>query len=286
MQIKAFFHPDTSTLTYLVWDEATKDAAIIDPVLDYEPASSTYSTPAIDEVLAYANSQKLNIKLVLETHAHADHLSASQVITSRVPSAKLAIGTNIRSVQETFKKVYNFDDSFATDGSQFDILVEDGATVTGGSLSFKALYTPGHTDSCYCFMIEDAIFVGDTLFMPDFGVARCDFPKGSAELLYESVTKRLYTLPDSTRMFTAHDYQPGGRELRYECTIGESKESNILLSASTSKEEFVQKREAKDKTLGAPRLLLPSIQVNIDGGKLPKPEQGSSAFLKIPITPC
>lgn len=285
LQIKAFFHKDTSTLTYLVWDEATADAAIIDPVLDYEPASSTYSTPAIDEVLDFAAQNKLNIRLSIETHAHADHLTASQVIKSRIPSVKLAIGANIRSVQDTFKTIYNLEDGFATDGSQWDILVEDGGKVSGGSLEFEAIYTPGHTDSCYCYKIGDAVFVGDTLFMPDFGVARCDFPKGSAELLYDSVTKRLYTLPGHTRLFTAHDYQPGGRELRYEFTVAESKEGNILLNGSTSREEFVQKRTAKDKTLGAPRLLLPSIQVNIDAGKIPDPEPGSSSFLKIPINP-
>lgn len=283
MQIKAFFHKDTSTLTYLVWDEATRDGAVIDSVLDYDPASSTFSTTSVDEVLAFAKEQGVTVKLALETHAHADHLSGAQVIKKRVPDAKVAISKHIQSVQQTFKTIYNFDDGFAVDGSQFDILVADGETVHAGSLAFKAIYTPGHTDSCTCFMIEDAVFVGDTLFMPDFGVARCDFPKGSAEQLYDSVTQRLYTLPDSTRLFTAHDYQPGGRELRYEFTVGESKQGNILLNGETSKEEFVAKRTAKDKTLGSPRLLLPSIQVNIDGGRIPKPEAGAGSFLKIPI---
>lgn len=283
MQIKAFFHKDTSTLTYLVWDEATRDGAVIDSVLDYDPASSTFSTTSVDEVLAFAKEQGVTVKLALETHAHADHLSGAQVIKKRVPDAKLAISKHIKSVQQTFKTIYNFDDGFAVDGSQFDILVADGETVQAGSLAFKAIYTPGHTDSCTCFMIEDAVFVGDTLFMPDFGVARCDFPKGSAEQLYDSVTQRLYTLPDSTRLFTAHDYQPGGRELRYEFTVGESKRGNILLRGETTKEEFVAKRTAKDKTLGAPRLLLPSIQVNIDGGRIPAPEAGAGSYLKIPI---
>lgn len=284
-QIKAFFHQDTSTLTYAVWDQATGDAAIIDPVLDYEPASSTFSTASIDEVLAFTKDKGLTIKLSIETHAHADHLSAGQVIKDRMPDVKLVIGRKITSVQETFKVIYNFDDGFATDGEQFDVLVADGETVTGGSLEFKAIYTPGHTDSCTCFMIGNAVFVGDTLFMPDFGVARCDFPKGSAEQLFDSVTKKIYTLPDDTRLFTAHDYQPGGRELKYEFTVGQSKAENILLNSKTTKEEFVKKRTAKDKTLRAPRLLLPSIQVNVDGGRIPAPESGARSYLKIPISP-
>lgn len=284
-QIKAFFHQDTSTLTYVVWDQDTADAAIIDPVLDYDPASSTFSTESIDEVMAFVAAKGLTIRLAIETHAHADHLSSGQVIKKRVPAAQLVIGRTITSVQETFKQVYNFDDTFATDGRQFDVLVADGETVTGGSLTFKAIYTPGHTDSCTCFQIGDAVFVGDTLFMPDFGTARCDFPKGSAEQLFDSVTKQLYTLPDETRLFTAHDYQPGGRELKYEFTVAESKAYNILLNSKTMKEEFVKKRNAKDATLGAPRLLLPSIQVNVDGGKIPAPEGSAGSYLKIPISP-
>jgi glyoxylase-like metal-dependent hydrolase (beta-lactamase superfamily II) len=221
--------------------------------------------------------------LILETHAHADHLTGSQQLKKIFPEAKVGIGQEIDKVQSVFKSVFNLSADFPTDGRQFDLLISDGQRFSAGSLEFEAIHTPGHTEACYSYKIEDAVFTGDALFMPDSGVARCDFPNGSAENLYDSIQSKLYTLPDSTRIFTAHDYQPNGRELRYESTIGESKKSNIHLKADTSKEDFVNFRTGRDKTLAAPKLLLPSIQVNIDGGKLPQPESNDVSYLKLPV---
>jgi glyoxylase-like metal-dependent hydrolase (beta-lactamase superfamily II) len=285
MKIEPFFDEATSTITYVVSDENTRDAVIIDPVMDYDPASSSYSYESVNEVLDYVKKNELKVHFILETHAHADHLSGSQELKSRLPGSKVAIGADITKVQKTFKQVFNLSDDFKTDGSQFDTLVHDGETLKAGQLEFKALHTPGHTEACYSYLIEDAVFTGDALFMPDFGVARCDFPKGSAETLYDSVTEKLYTLPDDTRVFTAHDYQPEGRELKFESTIGESKRSNIHINAETNKEDFVKFRTERDKTLAAPKLLLPSVQVNADGGHFPKPEDNKVSYLKIPVRP-
>ena len=224
----------------------------------------------------------LKLHYILETHAHADHLTGAQPLKALFPGAKVAIGARITEVQNVFKQIFNFGDQFATDGRQFDVLLQDGSETKAGSLTFKTIYTPGHTPACASYLIGDAVFTGDALFMPDSGTGRCDFPAGSAEVLFESISK-LYKLPDSTRFFTGHDYQPNGRELRFESTIGESKRSNIQLTGTTSKADYVSFRTARDKTLSAPRLLLPSIQVNADAGHLPAAESNGKRYLKMPI---
>jgi glyoxylase-like metal-dependent hydrolase (beta-lactamase superfamily II) len=281
MQVKEFFDPTTFTLTYVVFDEATRDAVVIDPVLDYEPGASKTSTKSIDEVAAYISANGLKTHWVLETHAHADHLSASQVIKKRL-GAGVAIGKRITAVQQLFKGVFDLED-FATDGRQFDRLLEDNEVFEAGSLKIKALPTPGHTPACLSFVIEDAVFAGDALFVDDYGTGRTDFPAGSAADLYHSVHEVLYKLPDETRVFVGHDYQPGGRELRFMTTIGSAKKNNNQLRADTDKETFVKFRTARDATLAAPRLLLPSVQVNIAAGQLPKQHANGKRYLAVPI---
>ncbi|MCM2348707.1 MAG: MBL fold metallo-hydrolase [Bacteriovoracaceae bacterium] len=284
MKIKHFFDPDTYTLTYLVTDEATKDAVIIDPVLDFDPPSGKVEDRSIKEVIEYIKAQGLKVKAILETHAHADHLSSSQILKAQYPDAKLGIGEKIKAVQEVFKAHFNIPE-LKTDGSQFDMLFKPFDEVQFGSLKMKAIPTPGHTPACMSFLFGDAVFTGDVLFMPDYGTGRCDFPKGSAKDLYQSVSKNLYSLPDTTRVFVGHDYSPNGREMRFETTIGESKKNNIQLKGHTTEAEFVEFREARDKTLKAPRLLLPSIQINIDAGHLPPREENGKSYLKLPLNP-
>lgn len=284
MQIETFFDERTYTLTYVVYDADTKDAVVIDSVLDFDPASGRVWTESIDKVLALVAEHDLTVHWQLETHAHADHLSASQVLKDKL-GAPVAIGKDIDAVQTIFGGVFARDDSFARDGSQFDRLVADGDTLHAGSLRVDVIHTPGHTPACVTYKIEDAIFTGDALFMPDFGTGRCDFPGGSAESLYTSVHDTLYALPDETRVFVGHDYQPGGRDLAYETTIGASKAGNIQLTADTSREDYVAFRTGRDKGLSAPRLLLPSIQVNIDAGKLPAAADNGTSYLMIPLRP-
>jgi len=285
MRVKSFFDKATYTVSYVVSDEKTRDAVIIDPVMDYEPASSTYSYESVEKVVDYVKDNGLTLHYILETHAHADHLSGAQELKRQLPGSKIAISANITKVQSTFKEIFNLINDFKTDGSQFDILIHDEQILKAGALEIKAIYTPGHTEACCSYLIEDAVFTGDTLFMPDFGVARCDFPKGCAKTLYNSITKKLYTLPEETKVFTAHDYQPNNRELKFESTIGKSKRSNIHINSNTAKADFVQFRIERDKKLPAPKLLLPSIQVNIDGGRLPQPESNQVSYLKIPVRP-
>lgn len=283
MQIKQFFDPATFTLTYVVSDEATKDAVIIDPVLDYDPAASKTATKSIDEVDAYVRASGLTVRWVLETHAHADHLSASQILKRRF-GAKVAIGARITEVQKVFKGVFDLD-GFATDGSQFDRLLKDGDVLQIGNMSLEVLATPGHTPACLTFLVDDAVFTGDALFVDDYGTGRTDFPAGSADDLYRSVHDVLYALPDETRVFVGHDYQPGGRELRWQTTIGSAKRNNIQLKAETTREEYVKFRTARDATLSAPKLLLPSVQVNIAAGRMPKKHANGKRYLSIPIAP-
>lgn len=284
MQIKTWFDKDTSTLTYCVYDDATKDAVVIDSVWDFDPASGSIRLNSVNEVKEFLKSQNLKLHYILETHAHADHLTGAQPLKKNFPQAKVAMGARIVDVQKAFKTVFNLGEHFTADGRQFDVLLNDGSETKAGSLTIKTIFTPGHTPACASYLIGDAVFTGDALFMPDSGTGRCDFPAGSAELLFESIQK-LYQLPDSTRVFTGHDYQPNGRPLRYESTIGEEKKSNIQLKDITTKEEFVAFRTARDKTLSAPRLLLPSIQVNIDAGRLPAPESNGKSYLKTPLKP-
>ena len=281
IEIQHFYDPATFTLSYLVYDPDSKDAILIDPVLDYNPGSGKVSFESLDKIEAVIKERKLKLHYSLDTHAHADHLSASYYVKRRFPNAKIGIGKDIVKVQEIFKKIFNLED-LKTDGSQFDLLLGDGETLQAGTLSLKAYHTPGHTPACMGYKVEDALFVGDTIFMPDFGAARADFPGGSAKDLYSSVQK-IYELSDDTRIFVGHDYQPGGRELKFETTIREQKEKNVQIPAHRDEEDFVEKRSKRDKELDAPKLLLPSIQVNINGGKLPEPESNGTSYLKIPL---
>jgi glyoxylase-like metal-dependent hydrolase (beta-lactamase superfamily II) len=281
MQIKEFFDPDTYTLTYVVHKNGAREAIVIDPVLDLDEASGKITDTSVKKVIAYLEEQKLEPVMCLETHAHADHLSGSQILKKHYPKLSVAISERITEVQKIFTKAFNLEG--ATDGSQFDYLFRDNEEKTVADLKVKEIPTPGHTPACSSYLIEDAVFTGDAIFMPDYGVGRCDFPSGSAKTLYSSVTKNLFTLPDSTRVFVGHDYQPNGRKLEFVSTIGAQKEKNIQLNASVSEAEFIAKREARDKTLKAPRLLLPSIQVNIFAGHLPEPENNGTRYLKLPL---
>jgi len=284
MTIEPFFDPRTSTLTYVVFDRLTRDALVIDPVLDYEPVGSFVSTDSLDRVTAFLHAERLHVRLLLETHAHADHMSGSQVLRARFPGAPVAIGERIREVQATFKQIFELGDEFVPDGRQFDRLLGDAETITAGSLEIRVLATPGHTPACVSYLVGDAVFTGDALFMPDYGTGRCDFPRGSASALHHSVTEVLYRLPDATRVFVGHDYQPGGRALAYESTISEQKLRNIQLPAGRSAADFIAFRQARDSGLAAPQLLYPSLQVNIHAGHLPTPVRASGAlYLKIPI---
>lgn len=283
MHIKAFYDTRTNTISYVVHDPASRDAVIIDPVLDYDPADSKVWSESVDQLVEYAQQQGLKVHYILETHAHADHLSGSQLLKKTFPDAKVAIGERITVVQEIFKKVFDLPDDFPTDGRQFDRLLKDGETLEAGTLKIEVMFTPGHTPACACYKIGDALFTGDTLFMPDMGTGRCDFPAGSATDLYKSITGKIYTLPDETRVFVGHDYQPGGREVAWETTVGEEKRNNIQLKPGTTEADFVAFRTARDKQLAAPKLLFQSVQVNIDAGQLPKPNQECKRYLRIPI---
>ena len=282
IEIQHFYDERTNTLTYLVYDPAARDAVVIDPVLDYDPASARTWTESLDRVLAAIAGRELRLHYVLETHAHADHLSGSQLLRRKL-GAKVAIGERIREVQDTFKRVFDLA-NLPTDGSQFDRLLVDGEVLGAGSLEIEVIATPGHTPACITFKVADAIFTGDALFMDDYGTGRCDFPRGSAEAMYDSIQK-LYRLPDATRVFPGHDYQPEGREVRWMTTIGASKAHNPQLSATTTREVFVAARRARDNTLAAPRLLYPSVQVNIDAGRMPAPHANGARYLLVPLKP-
>ena len=283
INIEAFFDPNTFTLTYVVADPSTKDAIIIDPVLDYEPVGSKISHESLGKVLAFIRKQGLQVHAILETHAHADHLSGSQELKNALPGTKVVIGAKITAVQDLFKGFFNLPDNFPTDGRQFDRLLEDNEELQAGSLTIKALATPGHTPACLSYLIEDAVFTGDALFMPDYGTGRCDFPAGDPKDLFKSVTTRLYALPDETRIFVGHDYLPNGRDLAYSSTIGESKAKNIQLPAGRAEAEFVAFRTKRDASLAAPKLLFQSVQANIDAGQLPAADSNGRHYFRIPI---
>lgn len=282
MEVEAFFDAPTFTLTYVVWDESTKDAVVIDSVLNYDPIASQTSTKSLDELSDFVREKALRVHYALETHAHADHLSGAQLLRKRF-DAKTAIGERITAVQETFKGVFDLGDDFAVDGSQFDELIAHGETLRAGSLEVHAIGTPGHTPACLTFRIGDAIFTGDSIFMHDYGTGRCDFPKGSAADLYGSIQERLYSLPDETRVFPGHDYMPDGRELAYETTIAKSKAENPHLRPETALEEFVSLRTNRDADLEAPRLLFQSVQFNINGGRLPPAQANGLRYFKVPV---
>lgn len=279
--VQAFFDPRTFTLTYAVWDPHTRDAVVIDPVLDYEPVGSYTFTESVDKVLAFVKAEGLKVHYSLETHAHADHLSAGQILRREL-DAKVAIGSRIVEVQETFKKIFDLPQSFRADGAQFDALVRPGEAVRAGSLAIDVLATPGHTPACVTYKIGDAVFTGDALFMDDYGTGRCDFPRGSAEAMYDSI-QALYELPDQTRVFVGHDYQPAGRPVRYETTIGAEKDHNPQLNGSTARDTFVTMRKRRDAELAAPKLLFQSIQVNIDAGRLPNTHDNGVRYLALPL---
>ncbi|MGE3680954.1 MAG: MBL fold metallo-hydrolase [Bdellovibrionales bacterium] len=281
--VKAFFDKSTSTLTYVTYDPQSRDGVVLDPVWDYDPATSKLTPESVNAALEFIRENKLKIHYILETHAHADHVSGAQLLRERLPSSKVAIGASIQEVQRTFRDVFNLDPAFPVDGRQFDELVKEGSPVRAGTLEIGTISTPGHTPACSSYLIGDCLFTGDTLFMPDCGTGRCDFPAGSADHLYTSVHEKLYKLPDETRVFVGHDYQPGGRPLAFESTIGEQKRANVHLKESTSRDQFVSFRMERDKTLSAPRLLLPSIQLNIRAGRLPEAESNGTCYLKIPL---
>ena len=282
MNIQHFYDPATYTLTFVVFDPGTRDAVVIDPVLDYDPIGSRTSTTSVRKVEDFLRAHELRLHWVLETHAHADHLSGSQYLKRRF-EAGVAIGERIREVQEVFKNVFDLGDRLATDGSQFDRLLKDGEVLQAGALAIEVIATPGHTPACVSYKIGDAVFTGDALFMEDYGTGRGDFPKGDARTLYHSVHARLYGLPEETRVFVGHDYQPNGRDLRFETTIGQSKRANVQLKQETPESDFVAFRQGRDKTLAAPRLLFPSVQINIDAGRLPDPHGNGIRYLHTPI---
>ncbi len=279
--IRGFFDEPTFTVTYLVSDPSTKKAAIIDPVLDYEPGGGVADRRAIDAILDIARAEGLTIDWALETHAHADHLSAAQIVKART-GAKIGIGARIGAVQDIFRPVFLADD-MAPNGGDFDRLFDDGARIPLGALTIEVLYTPGHTPACVSYKIGDAVFVGDTLFMPDYGTARTDFPGGDAGALYRSI-RRLLDLPPQTRLFMCHDYKAPGRPFyAWETTVAEERAKNIQIRDGIGEEEFVASRKARDKDLAAPRLLLPSIQVNIRAGRFPPPGPDGVRRLLIPV---
>ena len=280
--IQHFFDENTNTFSYVVSDPVTRQCAIIDSVLDYDPASATTTTTHADEIIAYIHNNKLTVEWILETHVHADHLTASQYLKEQL-GGKIAMSHKISIVQETFSAIYNLDIKYFNSHQSFDYLFADHEAFTIGELQAYNIPTPGHTPACLSYVIGDAVFVGDTLFMPDFGTARCDFPKGSAGQLYDSV-QTLYALPEETRVFLCHDYLPESREqYEHETLLKTQKEQNIHIHTGVSKAEFIEMRTQRDATLTMPKLILPSIQINMDAGKFPQPEANGIRYLKLPL---
>ncbi|UOM35915.1 MBL fold metallo-hydrolase [Acuticoccus sp. I52.16.1] len=280
-EVEGFFDPDTHTISYVVKDPASNACAIVDSVMDIDYAAGRISTDHADRIIAFVRSRGLAVEWLIETHVHADHLSAAPYI-QRELGGRLGIGRNITVVQETFGKIFNEGTEFQRDGSQFDRLFDDGDTYTVGTMKGTALHTPGHTPACMTHVMGDAAFVGDTLFMPDGGSARADFPGGDAEKLYDSIQKVL-ALPGATRLFMCHDYGPGGREIRWETTVADERAHNIHVGGGRTKAEFVRFRTERDATLAMPRLILPSLQVNMKAGQLPQEEQNGKRYLKVPL---
>ena len=277
--IQQFFHPGTFTFSYVVSDPSTKRAAVIDSVLDYDEKSGRVATDAADNLIAYLQSNDLAVDWILETHAHADHLSAAQHIKTQ-SGGDTGIGANIQGVQEAFRTICNLRDDFRSDGSPFDRLFDDDDTFRIGNLDAQVLHTPGHTGDSVTYVVGDAAFIGDTMFMPDSGTARCDFPGGDAKQLYQSI-KRILSLPSSTRLFMCHDYGPGGRDYRWETTVADQKMNNIHVHDGVAEDEYVAMRRTRDAELRVPSLLLPAVQVNIRAGRLPDAESNGSSYLKI-----
>ena len=279
--IQPFFDPATWTVTYVVYQQARQECAIVDSVLDYDPKSGRTSTVSADKVIAFVNEHGLRVEWILETHAHADHLSAAPYLKRHL-GGRIAIGQDICRVQGVFKALFNLEPEFRLDGSQFDHLFQDDETFTIGGLTGKAIHVPGHTPADMAYQFEDAVFVGDTLFMPDVGTARCDFPGGNAHELFHSIRK-LLDLPGETRLFMCHDYPPEGRGPAWETTVRDERNRNIHVHDGVTEAQFVAMRQARDATLAMPTLILPSVQVNIRAGELPPPEENGVRYLKIPL---
>lgn len=281
-KVKAFFDEATYTVSYVVQDPDSKSCAIIDSVLDFDPKSGRTNTESADEIISYVQNNDLTVEWLLETHAHADHLSAASYIKGKV-GGTTAVGSHIKDVQDVFAKLFNVEKGFQTDGSQFEHLFEDGEEFRIGSVTVKAMHTPGHTPACMTYVADKSAFVGDTLFMPDFGTARADFPGGDARTLYKSIQKVL-ALPDDTTLYMCHDYKaPGRDEYKWETTVAEEKAANVHVGAGKSEDEFVAMREARDATLDMPTLILPSVQVNIRAGEMPPAEDNGVRYLKVPL---
>lgn len=279
--VKSFFDPATWTISHVVHEKEGGACAIVDAVLDYDAKSGRTRTTSADKLAAFVQENKLQVAWIMETHAHADHLSAAHYLRGKL-GGKIAIGAAITQVQATFKRIFNLEPGFQTDGRQFDRLLQDGETLAIGALQVRALSVPGHTPACMAYLIGDAVFVGDTLFMPDVGTARCDFPGGNASALYRSV-RRLLRLPPETRLYMCHDYPPEGRSPVWESTVAEQRAKNIHVHDGVNEGEFVKMRTARDATLDMPTLILPSVQVNIRAGELPPAEDNGVSYLKIPL---
>jgi glyoxylase-like metal-dependent hydrolase (beta-lactamase superfamily II) len=281
-EVAGYFDEGTNTVSYIVADPETKACAVVDSVLDFDIASGHTSFASADRLIAAVRERGLKVEWILETHVHADHLSAAPYIQKKL-GGKLGIGAKIVVVQDVFGKIFNAGTEFQRDGSQFDRLFEDGDAFSIGTLPCRAMHTPGHTPACMTYLIGDAAFVGDTLFMPDYGTARADFPGGDARMLYRSIGK-LFTLPPETRLFLCHDYKaPGRGEYRWETTVAEERANNVHVHEGVSEDEFVALRTARDKSLGAPKLIIPSIQVNMNAGNFPAPDEKGNVYLKVPV---
>tara|TARA_B100001248_G_scaffold262649_1_gene260401 strand:- start:14685 stop:15542 length:858 start_codon:yes stop_codon:yes gene_type:complete len=282
MRIQHYFQPSTSTLTYLVYDEKTKDAVLIDSTLDYDEKSSSLSHASAEIMLTDIKNLGLHVHYLLETHAHADHLTGIEYMKEHLPNAKTAIHEDIRAVQNVFRDLFQLEKN--DDGSDFDVLLKDGQELEVGPLKIKVLHTPGHTPACVSYLInEEAVFTGDLIFAPDYGTGRCDFPKGSAKKMYDSITQKIYTLGDDVKVYPGHDYSPNNRVLWVQSTVGQQKRLNPWLNAETSEADFVKKREARDSGLPAPKLLLQSVQFNAWAGKMPENGKDGASFLKLPL---
>jgi len=281
-EVQPFFDEATFTWSYVVHDPASRRAALVDSVLDFDLASGRTRTASADALVGFVEANALDVEWIIDTHVHADHLSAAAYLKSRV-GGRTGIGEYVRDVQDTFGRLFNEDAEFARDGSQFDHLFKDGETYRIGGIEAFAWHTPGHTPACMTHVIGDAAFVGDTLFMPDYGTARCDFPGGDARLLYRSI-RRLFTLPESTRVFLCHDYKAPGRDTyAHETTIGDERRANVHVHDGVDEDDFVRMRTARDATLAVPKLLLPSVQVNMRAGRFPPAESNGVSYLKLPI---
>lgn len=280
--VKSFFDESTNTVTYVVSDPSSNLCVIIDPVLDFDAASGRTSTKSADAVIDFTRANDLEVAWILETHAHADHLSAAQYLKEETDGST-GIGKRITETQQIFKDVFNLGDGFSTDGRQFDHLFDDGEVIDAGGLQILVLHTPGHTPACVTYLVGDAAFVGDTLFMPDFGTARVDFPGGDAATLYRSI-QRIYQLPDQTRLFMCHDYKaPGRDEYAWQSTVAVQRAENVHIREGISEQEFIEFRKERDATLGVPKLILPSIQVNIRAGQMPAADDNGVVYLKLPV---